>query len=352
MADTGPAIAWTSRGSRKPSCPAGARRTPASCFAYPAQARTLAAIAESRGEAFYRGELAREDRGGEPRARRRDDGGGPGGAQPDWVEPIGQDYRGVRLHEIPPNGQGIAALMALGILEHFDLAQHACRLGRQHAPADRGDEARVRRRCTATSPTRRSMQVAPADLLDPDYLAQRAALIDRTRAQDFGHGVPPGSGTVYLTAADASGMMVSYIQSNYNGLRLRRGRARTPASACRTAASASVWSRAIRTRLAPGKRPFHTIIPAFRHAGWQAAHELRRDGRRHAAAGPRADDGAARRLRQNPQAAADGPRWKVFKGRQIALEHAVPASVAAELARRGHQVRQTERWNMEFGARS
>jgi gamma-glutamyltranspeptidase/glutathione hydrolase len=92
-------------------------------FRHPAQARTLQAIAESRGEAFYRGALAEKIA-----AASRAQGGAMtaedlAAHQPDWVEPIGQDYRGLRLHEIPPNGQGIAALMMLGILEHFDLAQ-------------------------------------------------------------------------------------------------------------------------------------------------------------------------------------------------------------------------------------
>ena len=106
-----------------------------------------------KGEAFYRGELAEKI---EAHAKKH------GGAmratdlaahKSDWVEPLEMDYRGYTLHEIPPNGQGIVALMALGILEHFDLRSHAGRRRRQPAPADRGDEARLRRRAAPTWPT-------------------------------------------------------------------------------------------------------------------------------------------------------------------------------------------------------
>ena len=132
---------------------------------------------------------------------------------PDWVEPLAQDYRGYTLHELPPNGQGIAALMALGILQHFDLARHPV------------DSARVHLQIEA-------MKLAFADVYryvaDPEHdsrtptarrgLPRGARQADRpARAQDFEHGTPPKGGTIYLTAADESGMMVSFIQSNYMG---------------------------------------------------------------------------------------------------------------------------------------
>jgi gamma-glutamyltranspeptidase/glutathione hydrolase len=193
------------------------------------------------------------------------------------------------------------------------------------------------------------MQLAPADLLDPAYLRRRAALIDRARAQDFGHGLPSGSGTVYLTVADASGMMVSYIQSNYNGFGSGVVVPETGISLHNRGFGFSLES-GHPNQVGPGKRPFHTIIPAF---VTQDGQPLLSFGVMGADMQPQGHVQMMVRIadyKQNPQAAADGPRWKVFKGRQIALEHAVPASVAAELARRGHQVRQTERWNMEFGA--
>ena len=131
-------------GSR-PSCPTAARPQPGEIWKFPDQAKTLRMIAESKGEAFYRGELAEamdshaKATGG---ALRRND---LASTRADWVDPIGLTYRGTTLHEIPPNGQGIAALMALGILENFDVAGHDRDEPRDGAPADRGDEARLRR---------------------------------------------------------------------------------------------------------------------------------------------------------------------------------------------------------------
>jgi gamma-glutamyltranspeptidase/glutathione hydrolase len=317
-------------------------------FRNPAQARTLQAIAESRGEAFYRGELAHKIA-----AASHSQGGAMtvedlAAHQPDWVEPIGGDYRGLRLHEIPPNGQGIAALMALGILSNFDLAQ---------TPVDSADSMHLQMEAMklafadvyrhVADPA--SMQVSAQDLLDPDYLRRRAALIHRSQAQDFGHGVPPPSGTVYLTAADASGMMVSYIQSNYTGFGSGVVIPDTGISLHNRGFGFSL-EPGHPNRVGPGKRPFHTIIPAFVTREGQP---LMSFGVMGADMQPQGHVQIIVRLAdygQNPQAAADGPRWKVFRGRQIALEHAVSAQVAAELARRGHQVRHTERWNLEFGA--
>ncbi len=328
--------------------PGGTAPSAGQVFRFPAQARTLQAIAESRGETFYRGTLAQKIA-----AASRAQGGAMTEAdlaahEPDWVEPIGQDYGGLRLHEIPPNGQGIAALMMLGILEHFDLAD---------APVDSADSLHLQIEamklafadayCYVADP--KAMTVLPEQLLDPAYLRQRAALIDRTRAQDFGHGVPPPSGTVYLTAADASGMMVSYIQSNYSGF---------GSGVVIPDTGISMQNRGFGFRLEPGhpnqvapcKRPFHTIIPAFATRDGDAlmsfgvmGADMQPQG--HAQMVIRVAD-----YRQNPQAAADGPRWKVFSGRQVAVEHALSPQVVAELARRGHEVRHTERWNMEFGS--
>ncbi|HTS52633.1 MAG TPA: gamma-glutamyltransferase family protein [Burkholderiales bacterium] len=317
-------------------------------FRNPAQARTLQAIAESRGEAFYRGALAEKIA-----AASRAQGGAMTAAdlaahQPDWVEPIGLDYRGLRLHEIPPNGQGIAALIALGILGNFDLAA---------APVDSADSLHLQMEAMKLGfadayrfvADPRSMTVSAASLLDRDYLRRRAALIDRTRAQDFGHGVPPESGTIYLAAADAGGMMVSYIQSNYNGFGSGVVVPETGISLQNRGFGFSL-EPGHPNQVGPGKRPFHTIIPAFATRQGQPLMSL---GVMGADMQPQGHVQMLVRLAdygQNPQAAADAPRWKVFRGRQIALENAIPSKVAAELALRGHQVRHTERWNMEFGS--
>ena len=136
--------------------------------------------------------------------------------KPEWVEPIAQDYRGHTLHEIPPNGQGIAALIALGILEHFDIGSIPVdSVASQHLQIEAMKLAFADTYRYVSDPS--SMEVTPLQMLDGAYLASRAKLIDVNKAQDFKAGNPVKGGTIYLTAADESGMMVSFIQSNYMG---------------------------------------------------------------------------------------------------------------------------------------
>ena len=317
-------------------------------FRFPAQASTLRSIAETHGEAFYRGVLA-EKIAAASRAQ--------GGAmtledladhQPEWVEPISLSYRDMRLHEIPPNGQGIAALIALGILGHFPLAD---------LPVDSADSLHLQIEAMklAFADAYRyvadpgAMSVSIGQLLDADYLKERAALIDRARAKDFAPGRPGASDTIYLTAADSAGMMVSYIQSNYMGF---------GSGVVVPGTGISLHNRGACFRLepnhpnrvAPGKRPFHTIIPGFVMDGPRPLMSFGVMG------GDMQPQGHAQimiRLAdygQNPQAAADAPRWKVLGGRNVVLEHAVAPGVVEELARRGHIVRHAERGSLEFGA--
>ena len=133
-------------GSPRRSCPAGARRKPGELFTFADHAATLEKIAATNGEAFYRGELAEQleahstANGGAMRASDL------AAHHADWVGTISGDYRGYTVHEIPPNGQGIVALIALGILEQFDMSSLASRFRRQRASADRSAETRLRRR--------------------------------------------------------------------------------------------------------------------------------------------------------------------------------------------------------------
>ena len=317
-------------------------------FRHPAQARTLQAIAESRGESFYRGALAHKIA-----AASHAQGGAMteedlAAHEADWVEPIGQNYRALRLNEIPPNTQGIAALIMLGILEHFDMAS---------IPVDSADSfhLQIEAMKLAFADTYRyvsdprTMTVSPQQLLDPDYLRARAALIDPKRAQDFGHGVPPALGTVYLSAADADGMMVSYIQSNYMGFGSGVVVSGTGIS-LQNRGTGFTLDASHSNRVGPGKRPLQTIIPGFVTRDQKA---LMSFGVMGADMQPQGHAQMVIRLAdygQNPQASLDAPRWKVYPGKQIVLEHAVPTHIAAELARRGHEVRHTERFNMEYGA--
>ena len=316
-------------------------------FTFAAAARTLRLIAQTRGEAFYRGEIAAA-----AEAHARAHGGAMTAAdfaayQPQWVEPIGRDYRGWRLHEIPPNGQGIAALIALGILDQFDLgALPVDGVASQHLQIEAMKLAFADVYKYVAEP--RSMRLTPAQMLDDGYLASRARLIDRKRAQDFGPGHAPKGGTVYLTAADESGMMVSFIQSNYMGfgsgivvpgygLSLQnRGHGFT-------------LDRSSDNLVGPGKRPFHTIIPAF----------LTRQDRPVMSFGVMGGDmqpqGHLQTLvrlldyRQQPQAACDAPRWRWNSGLVNAEQGFDPATVQG-LRELGHRVEPFADSYQDYGA--
>ena len=316
-------------------------------FRFPEQADTLTEIAHTRGESFYRGTLAQ---------RIAEFSSACGGAldlddlaahQPDWVEPIGQDYRGYRVHEIPPNGQGIAALIALGILEHFDLGSVAVdSVESLHLQVEAMKLAFADiYRYVADAKT---MEIRGSSLLDPAYLKTRAQSIRRDRAGQAVAGVPP-SGTVYLATADANGMMVSYIQSNYMGF---------GSGVVVPGTGISMQNRGFGFSLQPGhpnlvgggKRPFHTIIPAF----------LTRDGQPVMSFGVMGADMQPQghlqmvvRLidyGQNPQAAADAPRWKIALDGRLLLEEAIAEDVARGLAQLGHGIARASPGSTEFGA--
>ncbi len=316
-------------------------------FQFPAAARALRLIAETKGQAFYGGEIA------QALARFSKDNGGVhtvedfASFRPEWVEPISRDYRGYTLHEIPPNGQGIAALIALGILDQFDLASHKVDgADSQHLQIEamKLAFADVYRYCAEL----KSMEVTPQQMLDPAYLASRAKLIDMKRAQDFQAGNPVKGGTIYLTAADEDGMMVSFIQSNYMGF----------GSGCvEPSFGISLQNRghgfSLRpgaNQVAPGKRPFHTIIPAF----------LTRDGAPVMSFGvmggnmqPQGHMQTLVRMidyHQSPQAACDAPRWRFNAGLEINVEQQMDAGVVQALQGRGHRMEVINDSYQDFGA--
>ena len=317
-------------------------------FAFPDQARTLASIAKTKGAAFYRGELAEKmvshcrAHGG---AMTLDD---LAGHRADWVEPISQSYRGTTLHELPPNGQGIAALIALGILEHCDLPSCAVDSADSlHSQIEAMKLAFADVYRHVADPA--AMQLDCGALLDPDYLKQRARLIKPGEAQDFGHGTPPSGGTVYLTAADAEGMMVSLIQSNYMGFGSGVVVPGTGISLQNRGAGFNLQAGHPNC-VAGGKRPFHTILPAFVS---RAGEPLMSFGVMGANMQPQGHVQVMVRLaayRQNPQAACDAPRFRVVGNMQLALEAGLHQSVYRELARRGHQLVEVGQDYNQFGA--
>jgi gamma-glutamyltranspeptidase/glutathione hydrolase len=302
----------------------------------PGAAKALRAIAASKGAALYQGEIAQaierhaKAHGGAMRASDL------ANYKVEWVEPIGIDYRGHRMHEIPPNGQGIAALIALGILEQFDIGELPVDgVASQHLMIEAMKLGFADTYRYVAEPS--AMTVTPAQMLDREYLKQRAKLIDLKRAQPFSAGTPPKGGTIYLTAADERGMMVSFIQSNYMGFG--------------SGAVVPGWGISMQNRghgfsldpaspnvVAPGKRPFHTIIPAF----------LTKDGRPQMSFGvmggnmqPQGHLQTLVRMldyQQHPQAACDAPRWRFDGGSSVEVEPEMKRDTVAGLIALGHKI--------------
>jgi gamma-glutamyltranspeptidase/glutathione hydrolase len=317
-------------------CPGGRAPRAGERFSSLDHARTLESIAESRGDAFYRGELAQRIV-----AHARETGGllseeDLGAHAAEWVRPIEVGYRGLKLHEIPPNGQGLVALLALGMLENHDVAA---------MPVDSVDGLHVQIEAMklAFADGRRfiaepaAMDAQVEQLLDLAYLEERAGLIDMTKAGDPGFGTLPPSGTVYLTTADAEGNMVSYIQSNYTGFGSGivipgTGIALQNRGACFT------LEQGHPNEAGPSKRPYHTIIPGFVTRGDEPVMSfgvmgglMQPQGHAQVMSGM-ADHG------QNPQAALDAPRWRVTEGRGVVIEPGLASEVYDGLRERGHDV--------------
>ncbi len=299
-------------------------------------AKTLCRIKATKGKAFYEGEIAENIA-----AHAKATGGcmtleDLAAHKADWVEPIAVDYHGYRIHEIPPNGQGIAALIMLGILRHTDIREY---------PVDSADSLHVQMEAMKLAfadahryvSDPKYMDVPSGSLLDSSYLKERAALIDMKVAKDPDYGIPPKGGTVYLTAADESGMMVSFIQSNYMGFGSGIVVPGTGIAMQNRGRCFSV-EKGHPNRVGGRKRPYHTIIPAFvtkddmpvMSFGVMGGH-MQPQG--HAQMMVRIFDHG-----QNPQAASDAPRWNVTGGLEVKVEAGFKNSVLDELRSRGHNL--------------
>jgi gamma-glutamyltranspeptidase / glutathione hydrolase len=314
-------------------------------FCCPEQADTLELIAATNGEAFYRGVLAEKIVANSDR-----DGGALsledlGEHAPAWVAPLSVDFQGYQIHELPPNGQGLAALIALGILDRFDLRgldpdgaeiQHleieATKLGMADVKAYVADP--------------RAMRVRAEALLASDYLDERARLIRRDRASAPHPGRPPQHGTVYLAAADAGGVMVSFIQSNYRGF---GSGIVVPGTgiALNNRGSCFTLERGHPNIVEPRKRPLNTIIPGFATKNGAAVAAF---GVMGGSMQPQGHVQVATRLfamGQNVQAAVDAPRWRV-EGDKLMLEVAWDRDFRDTLAALGHELE--DGGNLDFGA--
>ncbi|MBI4780164.1 MAG: gamma-glutamyltransferase family protein [Oscillatoriophycideae cyanobacterium NC_groundwater_1537_Pr4_S-0.65um_50_18] len=302
-------------------------------WASPAHGATLREIASTGGESFYQGSLAQ---------RMTDFAADTGGTltpadfaehQPLWVEPISTTYRDLTLWEIPPNGQGIAALMALNILEGFELARYprdSVESFHLQIEAMKLAFADVHQQVADPS----FMKVSAAELLDKAYAAQRRQEMgDRAI---IAHPPIRKGGTVYLAAADQD-LMVSFIQSNYEGF---------GSGILVPGTGIALHNRGMGFSLQPdhpnsiasGKRPFHTIIPGFLSQGAQPLGPL---GVMGAHMQPQGHLQMVVNLMDyglNPQAALDAPRWYYTTGQSVLLEQSVPRSLALGLSDRGHAV--------------
>jgi gamma-glutamyltranspeptidase/glutathione hydrolase len=315
--------------------PNGHAPRPGERFRSPGHARTLRMLAQQGAKAFYAGEIAQaiaafaQNTGGLMTAEDL------AAHTSEWVEPISIDYRGYTVHEIPPSGQGIVALMALGALDNFDLARHprdsqasyhlqieAAKLAFADAFAYVGDPAKAEVPITA--------------MLDRDRLAERAKLIGE-QAASYGPGMLSRGGTVYFCATDRDGRMVSMIQSTYMGFG--------------SGVVVPGWGISLHNRgygfvttpdhpncLAPGRRPFHTIIPGFLSKAGRPVGPFGVMG------GHMQPQGHAQVIvntldyGMHPQAALDAPRWRWEQDHTLRLELETPRHIIEGLAARGHQV--------------
>jgi len=253
---------------------------------------------------------------------------------PEWVEPITADYRGYTVCEIPPNGHGITVLMALNLLRGMELPEKRESAALYHRIAESLKLAFADAKTYVADP--RYMKTKVEDLLSERYAAQRRALIGE-RALEPEPGDPSCGGTIYLCTADPFGNMVSFIQSNYTTFGAGVAIPGTGISLQNRGANFSL-DPASDNCLAGGKKSYHTIIPGF----------LMKDGE---AVGPFGVMGAFMQpqghvqvivdtvdYHMNPQECLDAPRVQWLGGKRIQLERGVSEDIAAELARRGHEV--------------
>ncbi|MFO8037042.1 MAG: gamma-glutamyltransferase family protein [Anaerolineales bacterium] len=315
-------------------------------------ARTFKSIAENGKRAFYEGDIAQaivsvvEEAGGCLTMKDLAD------HQATWEQPICANYRGCNIWECPPNGQGITALLALNILEGFDVeGQKPLSTERLHLQIEALRLAFADSRWYVSDPAFQSIPVD--DLLSKSYAERRRRLIDPDRATvDHKRGSPVSSSdTVYLTVVDGEGNACSFINSNYMGF----GTGIVPQG----------WGFTLQNRghnfdlnpdhpnaLEPGKRPYHTIIPGlitippekevtegppqetlFASFGVMGGF-MQPQGHLQVACGL-IDDGL------DPQAALDRPRFCIMDGTsggKVALEQGVPLPAMAGLSRMGHEI--------------
>lgn len=302
----------------------------------PDHAATLQSIGESDAESFYTGELADKID-----AFMQQYGGfltksDLASYQPEWVEPVSTNYRGYDVHEIPPNGQDMIALMALNILSEMNSpVPHDTQS--LHEQIESMKLAFTDGQAFITEPT--DMPIKPEHLLSKTYAQQRAAKITATATCPEPYEQPKG-GTVYLATADGEGNMVSFIQSNYMGFGSGIVIPGTGIALQNRGADFSLDPNHPNA-LKPGNRTFHTIIPGFLTKNGQAIGPFGVMGgymqpQGHFQVAINTID-----YTLNPQAALDAPRWQWIKDNLVHVEPGFPNHLAQALTRLGHQIQPT-----------
>jgi len=320
--------------------PQGNAPRPGEIFRNPALAWSLKQVARYGRRGFYEGEIGKRIL-----ARSQALGGRMTAADlaqycSEWVEPISTTYRGWTVYELPPNGQGIAALEMLNLMETFPLAQYG-----QGSPSALHVMIEAKKLAYADlqryvcDPKMNSVPVA--GLLAKSYAQERARLIDLGRANcNVAPGQPPpgGSDTTYLCVVDSQGNMVSYIQSNFSSFGSGLV-AEGTGFALQNRGGLFSLDAASPNVLAGHKRPLHTIIPGFMSRGEvRIAFGIMGGWNQAQAHAQFVSDVADFQL--NLQAALEAPRFTklTFPGCDVQIESRVASGILAELTRKGHQL--------------
>ena len=267
----------------------------------------------------------------------------------EWVEPISIDYRGWRVFELPPNGQGMAALEMLNIMETMPAGPDGpCCPAEMHKRIEAMKLAYADISRYNGDP--RHSQVPVEELLSKNYARERAALIDPERANGAaGHGCPSGSDTIYLTVVDRDGNIASWIQSNYasfgSGITVQG-----MGFELQNRGAGFTLEAGHPNVLAGGKRPFHTIIPGFmQRENWQVGFGIMGGANQplaHAQFVSNVVD-----YGMNLQEAMEAPRF--FKGSaagcDVSIESRIPTRTIRGLSEMGHLVIERPEYSQEMG---
>jgi len=307
---------------------------PGQMFKSPDHARTLNQLNSNGIESFYRGEIAKRI----IEFSRATDGYLSLDDLADhsnlWIDPISINYRGIDVCELPPNGQGLAALLALEILAKQTQSSEHLNEAFLHAQIESMKLACADAYQYITDPS--AFPGVEDLLLAPEYIEARAKLIT-DKAADPKYGSPQKGGTVYLCTADKDGMMVSYIQSNYDGFGSGIIVPDTGIALQNRGSSFSLDPNHPNV-LAPAKRPFHTIIPGFLMRGDQPLGPFGVMGGFMQPQGHLQVVSAIVDNGLDPQSALNMPRWRVTENKRIEVEQALGADIIQQLRHRGHEI--------------